>query len=89
MRTIIEAGVPGYKITQWHGLLSPRATPKPIIDRLQSEVVKALQHPDVAMRLSADGMEAVGGTPAQFAVHLGFEHDTWSKVAKQTGPRVD
>jgi len=87
--TMIEAGVPGYKVTQWHGLLAPRGTPKPIVDRLHGEVVKALQHPDVATRLAADGTEAVGSTPAQFAEHLKFEHDTWSKVAKQTGLRVD
>ena len=87
--TLIESGVPGYKVTQWHGLLAPRATPRPIIERLQGEVVKALQHPDVSTRLSADGTEAVGSTPVEFAAHLKFEHDTWSKVAKETGLRVD
>ncbi|MBI3919321.1 MAG: tripartite tricarboxylate transporter substrate binding protein [Betaproteobacteria bacterium] len=87
--TMIEAGVPGYAVTQWHGLLAPRGTPKAIVDGLQGEVVKALQHPEVATRLAADGTEAVGSTPAQFAAHLRFEHDTWSKVAKQTGLRVD
>ena len=87
--TMIESGVPGYKVTQWHGLLAPRATPRPIIERLQGEVVKALQHPDISTRLSADGTEAVGSPPAEFARHLRFEHDTWSKVAKQTGLRVD
>ena len=87
--TMIEAGVPGYKVTQWHGLLAPRGTPAAIVGRLQGSVTKALQHPDVASRLAADGTEAVGSTPAQFAAHLKFEHDTWSKVAKQTGLRVD
>jgi tripartite-type tricarboxylate transporter receptor subunit TctC len=87
--TMIEAGVPGYKVTQWHGLLAPRGTPRAILDRVQGGVVKALQHPDVATRLAADGTEPVGSTPAQFAAHLRFEHDTWSKVAKQTGLRVD
>ena len=87
--TMIESGVPGYKVTQWHGLLAPRATPRPVIERLQGDVVKALQHPDVSTRLSADGTEAVGSAPAEFARHLRFEHDTWSKVAKQTGLRVD
>jgi tripartite-type tricarboxylate transporter receptor subunit TctC len=87
--TMIEAGVPGYKVTQWHGLLAPRGTPRAILDRVQGGVVKALQHPDVATRLAADGTEPVGSTPAQFAAHLKFEHDTWSKVAKQTGLRVD
>jgi tripartite-type tricarboxylate transporter receptor subunit TctC len=83
--TMIEAGVPGYKVTQWHGLLAPRGTPAAILNRVQGSVVKALQHPDVATRLAADGTEAVGSTPARFAAHLRFEHDTWSKVAKQTG----
>jgi tripartite-type tricarboxylate transporter receptor subunit TctC len=83
--TLIEAGVPGYKVTQWHGLLAPRGTPAAIVNRVQGGVVKALQQPEVATRLAADGTEAVGSTPAQFAAHLRFEHDTWSKVAKQTG----
>ena len=87
--TMIESGVPGYAVTQWHGLLAPRGTPKAIVDRVQGDVVKAIQHPDVATRLAADGTEAVGSTPAQFAAHLRFEHDTWSRVAKQTGLRVD
>jgi tripartite-type tricarboxylate transporter receptor subunit TctC len=87
--TMIEAGVPGYSVTQWHGLLAPRGTPRVIIDRLQGEIVKVLRHSDVATRLAADGTESVGSTPAQFAAHLKFEHDTWSKVAKQTGLRVD
>lgn len=87
--TMIEAGVPGYKVTQWHGLLAPRGTPAAILNRVRDGVVTALQHPDVATRLAADGTEAVGSTPAQFAAHLRFEHDTWSKVAKQTGLRVD
>lgn len=87
--TMIEAGVPGYKVTQWHGLLAPRGTPAAILDRVQGGVGKALQHPEVAARLAADGTEAVGSTPAQFAAHLRFEHDTWSKVAKQTGLRAN
>ena len=87
--TMIEAGVPGFVVTQWHGLLAPHGTPQPIIDRLHAEVVKVIQHPDVVSRLSADGTEGVGSSPAQFAAHLKFEHDTWSKVAKQTGLRTD
>ena len=87
--TMIEAGVPGFVVTQWHGLLAPRGTPKTIIDRLHREVVKAVQHPDVVSRLSADGTEGIGSSPAQFGSHLKFEHDTWAKVARQTGLRVD
>jgi len=87
--TMIEAGVPGFVVTQWHGLLAPRGTPKPIIDRLYAEVVKVVQHPEVVSRLSADGTEGVGSSPAQFGSHLKSEHDTWSRVAKQTGLRTD
>ena len=80
--TMIEAGVPGFLVTQWHGLLAPRGTPRAIVDRLHAEVVKAVQRQEVAARLALDGTEPVASSPKEFAAHLRAEAQQWSKVAK-------
>ena len=80
--TLIEAGVPGYVVTQWHGLMAPRGTPRPVIERLHREAVKAVQRPDVTSRLALDGTEGVASSPMQFAAFLKSEHEQWAKAAK-------
>jgi tripartite-type tricarboxylate transporter receptor subunit TctC len=87
--TLIESGVPGFVVTQWHGLLAPRGTPRPIIDRLHAEVVKAVQRPDVASRLALDGTEPIASSPKEFAAFLRAERDQWAKVAKAANVRVN
>jgi tripartite-type tricarboxylate transporter receptor subunit TctC len=83
--TMIEAGVPGFVVTQWHGLLAPAKTPAPIINRLHAEASKSLKQPDVLSRLGADGTDAVGSSPQQFAAYMRSERATWVKVIRQTG----
>jgi tripartite-type tricarboxylate transporter receptor subunit TctC len=85
--TMIEAGVPGYLVTQWHGLMAPRGTPRAVIDRLHQEIVKAVHRPEVTSRLALDGTEGVASTPKEFAAHLGSEREQWSKVAKAANIR--
>lgn len=80
--TMIEAGVPGYTVTQWHGMVAPRGTPRPLIDRLYQEARKATQRTDVASRLALDGTEPVGSSPAQFTAFLKSEREQWAKAAK-------
>lgn len=80
--TMIEAGVPGYVVTQWHGLMAPRGVPRAIVDRLYREVIKAVQRPDVASRLALDGTEGVASSPEQFTAFLKSEREQWSKAAK-------
>ena len=80
--TMIEAGVPGYVVTQWHGLLAPRGVPRAIVDRLYREVIKAVQRPDVASRLALDGTEGVASSPEQFTAFLKSERAQWAKAAK-------
>ena len=80
--TMIESGVPGFVVTQWHGLLAPRGTPRPIVDRLHAEIVKGVQRPDVASRLALDGTEPIASSPREFAAHLRAEAEQWAKVAK-------
>lgn len=87
--TMIESGVPGFVVTQWHGMLAPRGTPRPVIERLHREIVKAVQRPEVVSRLALDGTEGIASSPQQFAAHLRSEHERWAKVARQTGLRTN
>ena len=87
--TMTEAGVPGYVVTQWHGMVAPRGTPRPVIQRLHAEVVKAVRRPDVVSRLSLDGTEPIASSPDEFAAHLRSERDQWAKVAKVANIRSE
>ena len=87
--TMIEAGVPGFVVTQWHGLLAPRGTPRDLIERLHAEIVKAVHRPDVASRLALDGTEGIASTPKEFGAHLRSERDQWAKVAKAADIRAN
>ena len=87
--TMIESGVPGYAVTQWHGLLAPRGTPRAVIERLHQETVKAVQRPEVTSRLALDGTEGLASSPQQFAAHLKSEHQQWAKVVKAANIRGD
>ena len=80
--TMIEAGVPGFVVTQWHGLMAPRGTPRAVIDRLHAEIAKAVARPEVASRLALDGTEGVASSPKEFSTFLRSERDQWAKVAK-------
>jgi tripartite-type tricarboxylate transporter receptor subunit TctC len=85
--TMIESGVPGFLVTQWHGMLAPRGTPTPIIERLHREIVKAVRLPEVSARLALDGTEGVASSPDAFAKHLKDERDQWAKVASKANIR--
>ena len=87
--TIVEAGVPGFVVTQWHGMLAPRGTPSSVIERLQRAVASVLQHADVSQRLAADGSEPVGSLPHEFGARLQTEREKWRMVAQKTGIRGD
>ena len=85
--TVAEAGVPGFAVMQWYGVLTPIGTPSTIVERLNREIVKVLQQPEVAIRLANDGSEAVGSSPWQFVAHIKSERDKWAQVIKQAGIR--
>ena len=83
--TMQEAGVPGFVITQWYGILAPARTPPAIIEKVNKEIARILHHPDVKERLAADGADAVGNTPEQFGAHIKSEVATYGKLVKQIG----
>ena len=87
--TVAESGLPGYEVLTWYGLLAPAATPKEIVARLQSEVAKILQMPDIKQRI-ADISSDPGGIPSdQFADLIKKETVKWAKVVKESGATVD
>ena len=86
--TMIEAGVPGFLVTQWHGLMTPRGTPRAIVERMHKEVVKAVQRPEVEQRLAISGTEPVASSPKEFAAFLRSEREQWAKVAKAANIRT-
>ncbi len=87
--SVAEVGVPGYDANAWFGLFAPAAVPKDILTRLNAEVVKGLQTPDMRDRLRALGATPGGGTPEHFAAFLRDEVSKWAKVVKTAGVRLD
>ena len=83
--TMVEAGIKGYESTTWYGLLAPANTPADIVSRLNAEVVAGLKSPDLNERLSREGMDPVGNSPAEFAKYMQSEIDKWRKVIKAAG----
>lgn len=81
--TLDELGLKGYEVSSWQGIIAPAGTPRPVIDRLYAETVKALKLPDVIERLATQGgNELVGSTPDQYAVTIKMEIARYAKIIK-------
>ena len=83
--TIAESGVPGYEVSTFYGISAPARTPRPIIDRLHTEIVRALKSPEVRDRLQGLGADPVGNTPEQYSAFIQSEIAKWDKVIKAAG----
>jgi tripartite-type tricarboxylate transporter receptor subunit TctC len=83
--TIAEAGVPGYAMTNWYGLFVPAGTPRPVVNKIQGEVVRILNLAVVKERLAAEGATVVGSTPEQFTAFLKEEIAKDARVVKASG----
>jgi len=83
--TVAESGVPGYEVTTFYGMSAPARTPRAIIDRLNSDTVRALNSPDVRERLHGLGADPVGNTPEQYTAFMQNEIAKWGKVIKAAG----
>ena len=86
---MIEAGVPGFDISNWCGVFVPAGTPKDIITSLNTEMVRALKQPDVKDKLSSQGAEAVGNTPDELDRFVRAEMAKYSKLVKASGVRAE
>ena len=87
--TLAEAGLIGFEVGSWQGVFAPAGTPPEIVKRLNVEIVKILNLPDVKEKLFALGAEPVGDTPEQFAAFVKSEVAKWSDVVKKSGAKVD
>lgn len=87
--TFAEAGLGGYALENWYGLLAPAGTPRAIIDKLNRETVHALQLPDVKERLMGQGFEIRTSTPEEFSTYIKGELGKWAKLVKDSGAKVD
>ena len=87
--TMSEAGLPGFEIVSWFGLLAPAGTPAPIVARLNAETVKVLERSDVKAALANQGLEVAPGTPEQFAAHIKSEIAKFTKIGKAAGIKAE
>ena len=86
--TVSESGLAGFEAGSWYGLLVPAATPRVIVERLNREVLRVLQLPDVRERLSAEAFEVPNDTPEQFAAYIKADVVKWAKVVKESGVKA-
>jgi len=84
-----EAGVPGYDLSVWFGVLAPAGTPREIVQRLNTEIVRILQSPEVKERFLKQGVDVQTSTPEQFDAFVRSEVGRWAKVIKDAGIRAD
>ena len=87
--TVSEAGVPGFEAITWHGVVVPRGTPEPLVERLNADIGKALAARDLRERLESLGAELAAGTPQDFADYIAREIPKWAKVVKDSGARAE
>ena len=87
--TVAEAGVPGYEATIWLGLMAPHGTPRPVIDKLNAEIVKILNSAEVKKNWGEQGAVPIPMTPEQFDRFLRDDIAKWAAVVKATGMKVD
>jgi tripartite-type tricarboxylate transporter receptor subunit TctC len=87
--TIAETAVPGYAAYVWLGLMAPKGTPAPIIDKLHRELVATMATPEVKTYMANASIEVVASTPAEFGTFFREEIDRWAKIIRGTGAKID
>lgn len=87
--TIAESGLPGYEVENWYGVLAPPGTPKEIVTKLNTEIIKLLQTQDIKERLNNQGFEILQSSPEQFVAFIKTELVKWAKVVKLSGAKAD
>jgi tripartite-type tricarboxylate transporter receptor subunit TctC len=87
--TIAEAALPGYSVTNWIGFFAPAGTPRDVVVKLNAEVVRIMQAPEIQKRLLNEGAKFTPWTPDEFTAFVKVEIAKWAKVVKEAGIRVD
>ena len=87
--TTAEAGLPGYEVSTWYGIWAIKGTPKPIVDRMHEEVVKAMNTPEIRNIWNSQGSEVAPMKQDDFARLVNSEIKRWAQVTKTSGARLD
>jgi tripartite-type tricarboxylate transporter receptor subunit TctC len=87
--TIAEAGVPGYSAPTWAGIIAPAGVPRPIVDKLNAAINKAIRSPAMSEWYAKIGDEAAGGTPEEFAAVIAADSKKWGEVIKRAGIKLE
>lgn len=87
--TVAELGFPGFEVIGWFGWLAPAKTPRAIVTRLNGEIVKVLNAPEIRERLLSQSTEPVGDSPQAFAAFIKSERDKWARVIREAGIRAE
>ena len=87
--TLEEAGVPGYEVNAWSGIITRAGVPRPVLERLNAAVNAAIVAPQTKERLAQFGSEGGGGTPEEFAALIRRDSAKWAEVIRRSGARID
>ncbi|MGJ7579738.1 Bug family tripartite tricarboxylate transporter substrate binding protein [Variovorax sp. RHLX14] len=88
--TMIESGIPNFEMSSWQAVYAPKGTPRVIVDRLNAEIVRALNLPDVREKLEGQlAMEIVGSTPEELAAHMAREIPRWAELVRKSGASAE
>lgn len=87
--SIAEAGIAGYEVTNWYGVLAPVAISKPVLEKLNRSIVAALRTPELTERFQRDGVEPIASTSLQFQKHIHAEIAKWERVVAAAGIKAD
>jgi tripartite-type tricarboxylate transporter receptor subunit TctC len=87
--TLDEAGLPGFEVVGWNGLLAPAGTPWPIIEKLNVEIVRILHSPEVTALLKEQGVDVVGDTPEEFAGVIRTDIEKWHEIIEAAGIKIE
>ena len=87
--TVAEAGVPGYAAPTWSGVIGPAGIPRPILDKLNAAINRAINSPAFKERFAVIGDEPAGGTPEEFAATIAKDSAKWREVVQRSGARID
>jgi tripartite-type tricarboxylate transporter receptor subunit TctC len=87
--TLAEEGIKGFAAVNWWGILFPAGVPRPIVDKVNADLIRALATPDVKTRLGELGVEAISSTPEQFGQFMASETARWGKLIKEVNMRVE
>ena len=89
MPTLAESGLPGFEATSWFALFAPKGTPSAIVAKLNQEVRKALETPELQKRFAELGGEIRPMSPDELMAYVRSEHDKWAKVVKTAGAKLE